>query len=682
MATDFFQRQDAARRNTTFLVVMFLVAVVAIVVVTFIAAAAATKFVADSQQRSRQVDSRSGSELPDPITAGTIAALAALVLISGGTLYKVTELRSGGGRSVAESIGGQQLRPNHTGAIERRVLNVVEEMAIASGTTVPPVFLLEDDAINAFAAGYASGDAVIGVTRGACEQLSREELQGVIAHEFSHVLNGDMRVNIRLIGILHGILLLSLIGKMLLYSLRFGAVGRRQSRDDGKGLIVILAIGVTLYLLGSLGALIGGLIKAGVSRQREYLADASAVQYTRNPGGIGGALMRIGAEHHGSRLQHPNAAVASHMYFAQGVFEGLSGLMATHPPLPKRIRAILPDWNGRYPDAAPASRGSQQAVTPGSVETARGFAAGPTATAPVIAAAATTALARDPIEHADPGTRYLAGEIADHVAHPEEIHRLHAARLLESIPIAIHEAAHEPATARSIVVALLLDPDLTVRERQLREAGKQFEPTVIREAESFWRQLAQGPPAHRLPLLDLTLPALASMSAKQFDTFSNAIEQLIRADDRLSLFEWTLSQVLMRHLEPRFRPQRPTGVRYYSLARLSRSISVLLSIVARIGHRGDTVAAAFDAGLNRLPGVHAELLPTSECTLDNLRVALEQLAIASAPRRRELVDACAAAICVDEHVTVAEAELLRGIADLLDCPVPPLVAETALRGMS
>lgn len=676
MATDFFQRQDTARRNSAALVGLFLLAVAGIVLITFFAVMYATSAAKRSKQfeQYRQTES-SRSELPDPVTAGAIAAAAALAVIAGGTLFKVTELRSGGGKSVAESIGGQPLRPNHEGHTEQRLLNVVEEMAIASGTPVPPVFLMEDDAINAFAAGYAPGDAVIGVTRGACERLSREQLQGVIAHEFSHVFNGDMRGNIRLIGILHGILILSLIGKMLLYSLHFGSSGHGRGRDNGKGMIVILAAGVALYLLGSLGALVGGLIKAGVSRQREYLADASAVQFTRNPDGIGGALMRIGAKQHGSRLNHPNAAVASHMYFAQGVFEGLSGLAATHPPLPKRIRAIMPNWDGKFPEPKPSAFAAAGPPRPPGQpgEAARGFASGTAANAATARFAGAQSSGAKSSGADGGGRRRMVREAVGHAGHPEPVHQRYAAELLDSIPPAIREAAHEPSTARAIVVALLLDQDDPIRQQQIWAVGKRMEPQIVREAVKFWEQIADGPKELRLPLLDLTLPALACMSEKQFDAFAAAVRELIRADNRLSLFEWTLSQVLMRHLEPRFRPARRVATRYYSLLKLGHPVSVLLSTVARVGHSGDVVTDAFEAARQQLPGVKVALLRGEACTLDALRESLDTLATVSPPRRRELVEACAAAICVDDHVTGSEAELLRGIADLLECPIPPLV---------
>ena len=254
-----------------------------------------------------------------------------------------------GGTVVAERLGGRRVFPNTIDPAERRLLNVVEEMALASGVPVPPVFLLsEEQGINAFAAGYSPSDAVVGVTRGCAEQLTRDELQGVVAHEFSHILNGDMRLNMRLIGVLHGILLMGLIGRELLRLGAFGGGGALATKTTAPP--HLLVIGLAFMIIGFLGLFIGNLIKAAVSRQREYLADASAVQFTRNPEGIAGALKRIGAAVFGSKLATPRAAEASHMYFA----EGISSLFATHPPLNDRIARIEPQWDGKYPAALPA----------------------------------------------------------------------------------------------------------------------------------------------------------------------------------------------------------------------------------------------------------------------------------------------------------------------------------------
>ncbi|HEX6961492.1 MAG TPA: M48 family metallopeptidase, partial [Lacipirellula sp.] len=348
MATDFFERQDAARRSTKWLVGMFLLGVVGIVGATMAVGVVAIEAAQDSSLYADGAGSMFGVS-EEAVAGSVMAGLASLALITGGSLFKVAQL-NGGGNVVAENLGGRRVFPDTTDLAERRLLNVVEEMALASGVPAPPVFLLSEEAgINAFAAGYSPSDAVVAVTRGTAERLSREELQGVVAHEFSHILNGDMRLNIRLIGVLHGLLLIGLIGRILLRLASGSRHSSRRNRDGNNGAAYFALVGLALMILGYLGTLIGNLIKAAVSRQREYLADASAVQFTRNPGGLAGALKRIGAAVVGSRLKAPNAAEASHMFFAQGVWEGFTALTATHPPLDDRIRRLQPDWDGTYP---------------------------------------------------------------------------------------------------------------------------------------------------------------------------------------------------------------------------------------------------------------------------------------------------------------------------------------------
>lgn len=339
---DFFQQQDAARRNTTYLVVVFVVAVFAIIVALYVAIGAFAIYMASDGG-------------PDPLSILLHPALllgvplGVITVVALGTGYKTAALAATGGAGVARSLGGRPLAPDTTDPVERRILNVVEEMSIASGVPVPDVYLLDDQAINAFAAGWRTDSAVVGVTRGAAERLTRDELQGVMAHEFSHVLNGDMRLNLRLIGVVHGILVIGLIGYYIMRMVASGSSNRRRSSNkDGGGNagLALLALGGAIFVIGYAGVFAGRLIKAAVSRQREYLADASSVQFTRNPDGIGGALAKIGGAGTGSRLASPHVEQASHLLFAQGL--NLSSLLATHPPLQERIRRVLPSWDGRF----------------------------------------------------------------------------------------------------------------------------------------------------------------------------------------------------------------------------------------------------------------------------------------------------------------------------------------------
>ncbi|TWT90907.1 hypothetical protein Mal64_13060 [Pseudobythopirellula maris] len=648
MSTDFFERQDRARKSTAWLVGMFLVATV-LIVAAVVGATYYGMLAAHDMNRALH-----GKPYPWQVPVG--AGVGALLLIVLGTLYKVLALRAGGGTSVAESLGGRRVYPDATDPTARKLLNVVEEMALASGTPVPPVFLLEEPGINAFAAGYSSSDAVVGVTRGCAESLSRDELQGVIAHEFSHILNGDMRMSIRMIGILHGILLLGLIGRILLRLVFHGGGMSSRRNDSGNGgggsaIIAVIAGGVALVVIGSIGSLMGGLIKAAVSRQREYLADASAVQFTRNPSGIGGALKRIGGAQRASRLRHPRASEMSHMYFAQGVWEGFSSLMATHPPLGKRIRAIEPEWDGkfgepvgaRYPEAVGAAVGGKAA----------GFAGAASDTVPVA----------------------VVDEAWNQVGEPLEAHRQYATELIAAIPETLLASARSPYSARALVYAMLLDRDAATRAAQLASLDGLARPDVIQLAERLSSDVDRLEARKRLPLVDLCLPALRAMSSPQYQRFMRAFKSLVEADQRIALFEWTLGQVLMRHLRPQFERVPSPRIDYFALGRMQGPCNVLLSTLAHAGHSPSQAQMAFDAAARNLPSINGlELLPREQCNLRELEDALATLRRVEARHRGRVVDACAAAICADNEVKVAEAELLRGVSDLLDCPMPPLLA--------
>jgi Zn-dependent protease with chaperone function len=696
MTTQFFERQDSARAQTTRLIVLFTLAVVVIVIALGVVGFMAGTLVSEAQS-NRLGQGRPGEAGAQAWVFAALFAGGALVVIGLGSLYQISALRSGGGTQVAESVGGRQLAHHTSDPLERRLLNIVEEMAIASGTPVPPVYLLDESGINAFAAGYLPGDAVIGVTRGSIENLSRDELQGVIAHEFSHIFNGDMRTNIRLIGVLHGILVLSLIGHMLLRSLRFVNTGSND-KNSGGIVVALLILGMVFVVLGSLGSFFGGLIKAAVSRQREYLADASAVQYTRNPHGISSALRRIGGAIYGSRLQHPNASVASHMYFAQGVFEGLSGLMATHPPLPKRIRAIDPQWDGSFFAAAADSspRGGQafgstdaarlSAGNGGSVSAALAGLA-PTERLRVLDQAPSSAAAgrsvggnaaewRTPASYSP--TSYSVPEMMaapDQVGAPQDEHRSYAARLLEQLDPVLLAAAHEPYSARALVMALLIDGDQEMANVQLGLLQSLVPVDLFNAVITLLPPVRAIPSAVRLPLVDMALPMLRMMSLSQYQTFIPAFQALVQADQRLSVFEWTLSQVLYRHLHAHYAARPVTPTQYHSLARLTNEVSLLLSTLARAGNSAADAPGAFQVGAGRLPMLELGLVAAENCSFQSLEAAIAKLAQVSAKWRRELLLACAACVSADNRVKVREVELVRGIADLLDCPMPPLIGQ-------
>lgn len=619
---DFFEAQDAARRRTGWLVALFGAAVLAIVAVVYVIA---------------HIGLGPGTEAYlDPVLLLQVA-LGVGVVVGGGAAVRTASLRSGG-PAVAELVGARRVAPDTTDPDERVLLNVVEEMSIASGTPVPAVYVMDrEDGINAFAAGHTIHDAAVAVTRGALGQLTRDELQGVVAHEFSHILNGDMRLNVRLMGVLFGILLLAVIGRMILYA---GHGSRRGSRDGGAGWILLL--GVALLLVGYVGVFFGKMIKAAVSRQREYLADSAAVQFTRNPEGLSSALRKIGAEGHGSRIRDPHAEELSHLFFANGLKRGMLGGLSTHPPLEERIRRLDPSWNGTF--EAPAAASPRVAPAP--------RAAAPAAPAAMAGLAAGAAMVAS-------------------VGSPTPAHLAYAAALLERFPEALTRAVHDPRDSQALVLALVAATG-TPGETE-RTVAREYGGAAL--AERFEALLplvrAQGADAP-LPLLDLALPALQRLSPDQAERFRAAVERMVRADGRLHPFEFALVHTLARQLAGGRRARGWTG--RSSLGSLGAEVAVVLSAVARAGS-GRGADAAFQAGAARLPAAARgiRLLDAGEVDLARVDAALTALEDTTPAARRMVLEACAAAAGEDGAIERAEAELLRAIAEGLDAPMPPVL---------
>ena len=644
MATDFFQQQHAARRSTALLVFYFALAVATLVVLVYFLAAAVFLFVPDQPEDAQS--------FWNPLLFGAVT-LGVSTVVGLGSLLKTAQLAAGG-KAVALTLGGRLVPADTRDPRLRRLLNVVEEMAIASGVPAPPVYVLPGEpGINAFAAGHAPGDAVVTVSEGCLDYLTRDELQGVVAHEFSHILNGDMRLNLRLLGLIYGIIVLSVVGRVLLNA---AGSGRSSSQRDGGGRQGLFAFGLGLWLLGLAGAFFGRLIQAAVSRQREYLADASAVQFTRNPDGIGGALKKIGGLEAGSTVRDPHAGEVSHMFFAEALRGGLAGLFATHPPLDDRIRRIDPQFDGKYPAVRPLAEPPEEP---------RGAQPGRPRFMP-------SGLGRTVIP-----VLGLAGEdAAAHVARVRPPGVAYAGGLHADIPEPLLAAAREPFGARALVYCLLLDPKPPVRQAQLGLLEREADPRDYALTRRLADAVAALPDEARLPLLDLTLPALRQMSPRQHNAFRAQVEALIAADQQLGLFEYALRCVLARHLDADFNRARP-GARPLPPAQLAAEAAVVLSLLAWEGQPEEGAArAAFDAGMRAL-GAGGTLLPRGQCGLPAFDAALLRLAQTPPEVKRRLVGACAACVLRDGRVTVREGELLRAVSAVLGCPMPPLLAGEA-----
>lgn len=643
MATDFFIQQGKARQRTGLLVVLFLLAVLGIIVTVYIAAVAAMATLAANTSQSPQSFKVDEVEPYQPSLFLAVSSVTCAV-VGLGSLFKISQLAAGG-ESVALLLGGKRINANSaTDLHEKRVLNVVEEMAIAAGVPVPPVFVMEEKGINAFAAGHKPSDAVIGVTRGTVELLNRDELQGVIAHEFSHILNGDMRLNVRLMGLIHGIVVISMIGYVIVRTLGRSTGGSRKK--EGGAILAIVLFGFALMIIGWLGSFFGQLIRAAVSRQREYLADASAVQFTRNPEGIAGALKKIGGWASGSRIEQPQAAEVSHMFFSQALTHSFAQMFATHPPLEKRIRLLDPHWDGKYPK-----------VRVEAVEEAP--------------AAAKKKSRRGPI----PFPIDLPG-LPGHVGELGVAQLAGAAAILGEMPERVTEAVRDPFSAVALVYAMLIDSNPDVERVQWAELGRGVPAPVLEETKRLVYYVRSLPRESRLPAVEMLLPTLKMLSKPQYIEIRKNAIGLIRADRRVSLFELVVQLFAIRCLDKHFGLHRPGKLGRRQEGR--EELCIVLAFIARSGASEVMAAeAAYRAAWSAFGTSSEPSMPTSEeVTQSAFLGALDRLESASMDFKKRVLVACAACISADREVTIDEYELVRAIASVLECPLPPIQTET------
>ncbi|HCE2377335.1 M48 family metallopeptidase [Vibrio parahaemolyticus] len=612
---DFFHHQDTARQRTGLLVMLFTLAVLAITGLVSVISIGIYFYFTGEPFTTQSI-----------ISYCLLSFVGVLTVVSISSFIRLSELNANGGRGVAESIGGKLISTDTSNAKHRQLLNVVEEMSIASGIPVPPVYVMtEEHGINAFAAGMSIDDAVIGVTQGALDAFSRDELQGVIAHEFSHILNGDMRLNTRLIGALFGITCIAHFGHLILDNSNSTRHVSRSSSDSNKGFAVIILIAIVCLVLGWLGTLFGNMIKAAISRQREFLADASAVQFTRNDQGIAGALKKIGSNVQGSTLNTKASDEMSHMMFGQSKLSGFSGLFATHPPLDERIRRIEPNWDGSYAQHSHAQN------TAFDNEQVSGFAVG-------------------------------GGSPASQSASPSEQLSETGKQLISQLPPELVDIAREPYSARFIAFALIFDgSDIQ------REMIKSYVPLASQSTLLPW--LDYDLPLHlRFPLLELALPALKSLSEAQKISLCKVLRELSETDNQYSLAEWCVINLLEKQLLASFGFIK----QHKTLKQLEESVFWLLRELAWVSHsQADKAQRAYHCALAHLGFPEVTLEPANS-NWHLSRAALELLLQLKPKDRRMFVKACRLAIESDGEITVAEGELYRVIACFLEVPEPPL----------
>jgi Zn-dependent protease with chaperone function len=570
---------------------------------------------------------------------------------------------SSGGSAIAQHLGGVIVPRSSSDPLHKKILNVVEEMAIASGTPVPQVYILNEQGINAFAAGWKTTNAVIGITQGALERLSRDELQGVIAHEFSHIFNGDMRLNIRLIAILHGILMIGMLGRMILRSLRYMR-SSRNSKGSGQAVLVVLGIGGALMLVGYTGTFFGNWIKSLISRQREYLADASAVQYTRSSEGIADALKKIGGAIPGSGLLVASVDEYSHAYFARGDTSALSYFsFSTHPPLNKRILRIQPNWDGRYTfdERKPKRDTSSEQQRAADKKRKQAFA---TSIAVGAGIAASEINSRDAMHSLD-----NIGEVSK-----EQVDAAHAWR--KQLPDSVRGHAENPYGAQALILAMLLDENVDIEKKQyvvLNEVIGELHSNNVKQVQQDVNELARS---QTLSLIDLSLPTLREMTVEQYQRFKRCVQQLIKADKKVDLREWIIQRVVLQHLDEQYGFRKKTVAKYFVLGSAKHASELMLSLLAYLEHKDPLLAQqAFDNAKDSVSAGALRILSKDVISLDSLNDAMDELEFLKPPIKKRFLQACVSCISHDGKVTIQAYELTRAIASCLDCPMPPVLVD-------
>ncbi|MDG1065677.1 MAG: M48 family metallopeptidase [Luminiphilus sp.] len=640
---DFFRDQEVARRNARLLTALFVLAVLLLIAVINLFLA----FVLTASQ-TLDSDSPTAFQLSDlDIRLTLLVSIALIVVIGAVVLYNWIRF-SQGGRSVAEALGARPAVSNTKNPLERRAQNVVQEIALAANMPVPPLYILDKEpGINAFAAGISPGDAVVAITQGAMTQLTRDELQGVIGHEFSHILNGDMRLSIRLMAMLRGITFIGDMGAVLMRS-AFSHRARRSSNNSNSNTFGLLLIGLGLYFVGLLGGVMAGLIKSAISKQKEYLADASSVQFTRNPRGISNALKVIGGYTPGTLVDTARAEEMSHLFFGQ-VKHRLWLMFSTHPPLENRILRVDPHWNGEFITRQEnlSLREAQASSETGIAQAQRSLAAAlPLVMAPEVDNIATS--------------NQQASETTWFDQPPEDL----TATLIEE--------AREPLGAMSLLLALLWHENTPKKQRAaIREAKiSGLEALVVQRG----RELQNLKPELRLPLIELCLPTLKTLSSPQYNQFKGLLINFVKADGQIELFEWCLYQLVRHYLDPHF-IKRSSKPQYAELKVVSEPLTVALGTLALLGHGDTDTSFALGAQVLDLPLV----MPAVEAMgVQQFGKAIEQLANCYPLLKVTIIKALTRVAEQDGHISPKELTLIKAIGAVMDCPLPNQVLHNVM----
>jgi Zn-dependent protease with chaperone function len=647
---DFFEQQERARRTSRWLVVWYLLAAASVVASYCVVAALVYAFLV---LWGANLPLRGGAEAIEWrglfgtyfwVLARVPAQLYYLVggVVGGFVLamsaYRVWQL-SDGGIVIAHMMGARYVEPGNCTPSERRLLNVVEEMSIASRIALPPVYVLDrETGINALVAGYDPNQAVIIATQGAVQKLSRDELQGIMGHEFSHILNGDMALNLRLVGILAGLTRIGEIGEQMVY--RAAEQNKNLVREKrGEGAIEAV-VGLLIAFIGFPGTFAASAIKAAVSRQRELLADAASVQFTRNPDALAGALDSIQALRTHTTVGALYTEEFSHMFFAPAV--GKWWGFPTHPPVEERILHAHPRFvQGDYRAKRHGTR-SEVAVLDGAgnvVKTVRAV----------------------PLEGVA-----LAAAMAEKAAKPVD----YTARLLGRLPERLRQALRRADEAEAAMFALALEQEPGTQHAELKFIGERRGDKAQKKVLDLYVYTSALARHHMLTLAELAVPAIKEQPQKARDAFLADLRALVEVDRRMTLREFVL--VTLLHQRLREGAGQPIHARFSKIEEVSADVQAVVSLIA-LGSKGGA-QAAFAKGAAVLKLGWTAPLGKDALNTVKLGESLERLRHLTGMAKPGILKACMETATADGVMRLPEAEMVRMVAATLDCPVPSQLA--------
>ena len=629
---NFFQAQERAKRNTSYLIFLFALSVIFLIAITVLFLAVV--FLYSSDITLSEIMQNPALFISKDLIIGV--SIVVMTVVGGGSLYKYFALSSGG-KAIALSMGGELVVRNKASANEEMLLNVVDEMAIASGISTPEVYLLKDDAINAFAAGFTFDDVVIGVTQGCINRLNRDELQGVIAHEFSHIFNADMKLNINLVAMLHGILLIGLIGKFMFKSVFYGNHYKHNSDGSKKNnsALYLLGVGGGLMAIGYGGTLLGNLIKASVSRNREYLADATAVQYTRYPDGIAGALKKIG--YYSSAISSPQAETYSHFYFASA----LDSLFATHPPLATRIRRIDRSFNGNYEEALGKLKSDKDK---------RGRNKSGKRT-----------------KAKDYFSKIAVASVISNVGSVDEQVVEDISTQIKELPKTLKDRVDEPLGAQAILLALVYNSKYKV---ELFYALHKANPYLLHEFTNLLDEGHYDIKKYAHILVELSLNPLKNLSLEQYKVFKELMNVFIDADKIVSIYEWSVFYNISRPLEINLEIHKIPKAIHSHIGAVKKEVEVLYSMLAFHQSKDETVAKdAFDQTKKEIKAGALNYISSKEINHTDFLNSVKELERLKPPMQLRVFEGLIYLAKIDKKISIVERNLLNALSKMMQIPL-------------